>query len=125
MAGIEYYLKFTAGNVIDMPDVDVMGLKGTFIRVPCIGCAYVGIVDDESGHKVKVVASRYTNDNPLIPLAQWHDLRGDEAILGWRTDKCDRAPGMWVVYLLTDIQGKLIIIPRRTKPTMRLIAANG
>lgn len=125
MSAIEYYKRFWAGNVagqLDFPIVDVMGLRGAVIRVPCAGVMNVSAIDDEGGHKVKVLATRYTNGNPHA-MCQWIDLKDDEAVLGWRTNQSSRAPDEWVIFLLVDKEGHLIIIPRNTKPPVQKVAA--
>ncbi|WP_331352550.1 hypothetical protein [Cellvibrio sp. UBA7671] len=124
MSAIEYYKRFWAGDVAgqrDFPIVDVMGLKGTVIRVPCAGVRNISSIDDEGGHKVKVLATRYTNGNPHA-MCQWIDLKEDEVVLGWRTDQASSAPGQWVVFLISDKEGKLIIIPRSSKPPVQKLA---
>lgn len=125
MSAIEYYKMFRAGNVagqIEMPIVDVMGLRGSVIRVPCAGVINISAIDDEGGHKVKVLASRYTNGNPHA-MCQWIDLKDDEAVLGWRTNQSSQAPDEWVIFLLVDKEGNLIIIPRSSKPPVQKLAA--
>lgn len=124
MAAIEFYRKVLAGNVagqLEMPLVDVMGRQGSIIRVPCVGVSHSGIIDDEGGHKVKVIADRYTNGEPHA-MCKWIDLKPDEAVLGWRTDQASTAPGQWVVYLICDKAGDLIIIPRNSKPPVQKLA---
>lgn len=124
MAAIEFYRRVLAGNVsgqLEMPPVEVMGKHNSIIRVPCVGVSHIGIIDGKSGHKVKVIAERYTNENPHAMCA-WIDLKPNEAVLGWRTDQATAAPGQWVVYLICDKAGKLIIIPRHSQPPAQKLA---
>lgn len=117
MAAIEYYERIEAGTefTLENPIVKVMGRMGQLIPVPCVGVADSSIIKDDNGHKVKIIAERYTNDR-ANKYAKWISLRDDEAVLGFRTNKCFHAPNQWVVYLVCDKSGKLIIIPRSSKP---------
>ena len=112
MAGIEFSVTHRAGSGFSGVEVEVMGKMGMRIRVPCAGVAFHDEIKLKRGHYVKVLASRYTNDNPQVSMAPWMPLREDEAVLGWRTlDYAD--PTRWVVYLCCDKQGELIIVPRQ------------
>lgn len=123
MSVIEYYKRFRAGDVAlqaDYPIVDVMGLQGAVIRVPCAGVKNINVIDDESGHKVKVLATRYTNGNPQ-EMCKWIDLKEDEVVLGWRTNQSRAAPNEWVIFLLRNEDG-LIIVPKHSRPRLHLVS---
>ena len=124
MAGIEFSVTRIVGDGAGRVDVEVMGKMGRRISVPCAGVAYHGGIKFEAGHYVKVLASRYTNDNPGSLLADWRTLGDDEAVLGWRTlDDAD--PTRWVVYLCCDARGRLIIVPRHRNLKTGAVCASG
>lgn len=111
MAGIEFSVTRIVGGGSRGEEVQVMGNLGMRITVPCAGVAFHDGIKRKHGHYVKVIASRYTNDNPGSSLADWKPLGDDEAVLGWRTlDDAD--PSLWVVYLCCDRRGCLIIVPQ-------------
>ena len=123
MAAIEFERTFIAGGTftLEKPLVDVMGKNGALIPVLCAGVAYCGMINDEIGHKVKVIARRYTNDNPMAQ-ATWIDLKDNEAVLGFRTHEYAGASNQWVVFLMSDRSGKLIIVPRKSESPKQLRA---
>jgi hypothetical protein len=118
MATIEYTLKYQAGSYVrGLPEVYVMKKGGGYFRVPCAGCEYEERAREAEGHYVKVVASRYTQYPPTKKYAEWRTLGDNDAVLGWRTRASSRQAGMWVVYLLEDKRGQLIIVPRYRTPS--------
>jgi hypothetical protein len=120
MPNILYSLQTYAGSEVrGCPDVNVLGRNGNLIRVPCAGCEYHERALEAEGHYVKVVASHFTTSNPYIKYPDWHQIPDHKVVLGWRTAAASKAPvAGFVVFLLLDVKGKLIIVDRnRDVPT--------